>query len=75
MLQSDFYRHHNERVHIFNQFCPSLLAVAPPSVLNVTSQGERESSPEKQGRKEEGVQGAQGAGHRKWRKMKRRETM
>lgn len=35
--------HHSERVYIFGQFCPSLLAAAPLSVLKVTSRGEREA--------------------------------
>lgn len=46
--------HHSER--IFSQFCPSLLAAAPLSVLKVTSRGEREAQ-RKRGRKEEGSVG------------------
>lgn len=33
--------HHTKWVHIFSQFCPSLLAAAPLSVQKVTSRGER----------------------------------
>lgn len=62
------------RTHIFSQFCPSLLAAAPLSVLAVTSRGGRVAW-RNRARKGEGVVGGTSTGHRKWGEMKRRETM